>query len=328
MDKNTTNLIKFACCILIFFHHYFILEVFACTWGRIACSVFFFLSSYGICKSQEKNNYKLLTFCQKRLSRILIPYVLVNLLAIIGVSFMQKGVLAIPLYQLVGHGIKYINDFIFTDFLFYVFGLCKIDGAMWFIDVLLLSYIFIWFVTKINNKVCRDVLVIICPICLLVLDRICKTHICLWPTDTIGIISGILLFDNEKRVLSVIKSKHHLFQILCFIIFCASVFLYMFLKDNSAIEWKYLEMIMLLYSFSSICIAMSIPVAYRCPYTKICTALGGVSFFVYLLHIKVVDVINFYSYEPLLWYSLISLAILSALLFQIDNKIQKAIWRT
>lgn len=275
MDKNTTNLIKFACCILIFFHHYYILEDFACTWGRIACAIFFFLSSYGICKSQEKNNYTLLTFCKKRLTRIFIPYVLVNLLAIIGVSFLQKGVLAIPLFQLVGHGITYVDDSSFTDFLLYTIGLYKIDGAMWFIDVLLLSYIFIWFVIKMNHKVCRDALVIFCPICLLALDRVCKTHICLWPTDVIGIITGILFFNHEKKVLSFIKYKHRLFQIFSLILFTAGVFLYMFLKDNSAIEWKYLEMMMLLYSFFSICIVISISIAYRCPYTKACTILGG-----------------------------------------------------
>ena len=40
-------------------------------------------------------------------------------------------------------------------------------------------------------------IILIVPITLLFLDRICNTHICLWPTDVIGIITGVLFFEYE-----------------------------------------------------------------------------------------------------------------------------------
>lgn len=303
------------------------MEDFACTWGRIACAVFFFLSSYGICKSQQKNNYNFLTFCKKRLSRIYIPYVMTNLLAIIGSALLLKTAFEIPRYELVGHGIVFTEYCSYTKFLNYIFGFNKIDGVMWFIDVLILSYIFIWIVRKIGKRPFRIALIVVVPVILLIFDRICKTHICLWPTDVIGIILGLIFFEFEQTIIFFAKNYYRPILSISIASFSALIFLYIKLKDDNAIEWKYMEMIMLLYSLFSIFIALSISVSNKCNHHKICSALGGISFFVYLLHIKVINVIYYFDIKPLLTYSLIFVAVLSVIMFQIDNKIQKLIWK-
>ena len=303
------------------------MEDFACTWGRIACAVFFFLSSYGICKSQQKNDYNFLSFCKKRLSRIYNPLVIVNLLAILGGSLLLKNAFVIPQYKLVGHEIVFIEDYSFATFFYYIFGFNKIDGATWFIDVLILSYIFIWLVRKIEKRLFRITFIVVVPVILLIFDRICGTHICLWPTDVIGIIMGLLSFEFEQTITSFIKNYYRPVLSISIASFSALIFLYIKLKDNNTIEWKYMEMIMLLYSLFSIFIVLSISISNKCNHPKLCSALGGISFFVYLLHIKVINVINFFDIRPLLTYSLIFVAVLSVILFQIDNRIQKLIWK-
>ena len=325
MDRNITNLTKFGCCVLIFLHHFFILEDFACTWGRIACAVFFFLSSYGICKSQQKNNYTFLTFFKKRLSRIYIPYVTINLIFIIGGALLLKG-FVIPQYELVGHEMGFVDDFSVITVFFYLIGLLKIDGATWFIDVLLLSYILIWLTGKISDRKYRILAIVTVPITLLFIDRVCETHICLWPTDVIGIIMGVLFFEYEKEVSLRIKAKYYLFLLGSILLFLLCVSLYTKLKDSEVVEWKYMEMLILLYSFFSICIVLSISLVHQCKYTKVCTFMGGGSFFIYLLHIKVINILNYYSFVPLLFYSIIFVAILSIIMYQLDNKIQKTLW--
>ena len=327
MDRNITNLTKFGCCVLIFFHHFFVLEDFACTWGRIACAVFFFLSSYGICKSQQKNNYTFIAFFKKRLSRIYIPYVTINLVFIIGGALLLKGLFIIPQYKLVGHEIGFVDDFSIVTAFYYLIGLLKIDGAMWFIDVLLLSYIFIWLIGKISDRRYRIPVIIIVPITLLFLDRICNTHICLWPTDVIGIITGVLFFEYEKEVGLRIKAKYNLFLLGSIFLFLLCVYLYTTLKDSEMIEWKYMEMLILAYSFFSICIVLSISLVHKCKYPKVCTFMGGVSFFVYLLHIKVINVLNYYNFVPLLLYSILFVSIMSIIMYLLDNRIQKALWK-
>lgn len=78
MDRNITNLVKFICCILIVIHHAYLGKTLTTPLGTQACTIFFFLSAYGIAKSLLSNNMGILPFVQKRLSKIYMPLLFVN----------------------------------------------------------------------------------------------------------------------------------------------------------------------------------------------------------------------------------------------------------
>lgn len=325
MDRNTTNLLKFGCCLLIFFHHFYILEDFVCTWGRTACSVFFFLSAYGVSKSQQKNNYHFITFFKKRLSRIFIPYLITIFLAIL-FSFFLAGSFSIPIYQLVGHEICFVEGFSILDFFIYLFGVKKIDGAMWFIDVIIISYAFIWLILRLKIKWLRLSIVLTVPVILLVLDRLLSINICKWPTDVIGIVIGIVFFEYETSITATIKRNYRVCLSSSIVLWFFFVGLYMFLQNTESVKWRYMELTILLFSIFSICVACCLSLK-KVKYTKICSLMGGGSFFIYLLHIKVINVLAYYDVVPLLLSSLICVMVLSYLFYLLDKQIQILLWK-
>lgn len=326
MDKNITNLIKFICCLLIFFHHYFILEIMVSAWGRIACSVFFFLSAYGVCKSLQRSKYGFIIYSQKRLSKIYLPYVLINILAILGGGFLI-GDFVIPEYKLIGHELFFLKDFSLFTLINYTAGFNKIDGAMWFLDVLLISYVFIWFIEGLSSKWMRLFLAITIPVILLILDRVLNTSwICMWPTDTIGIIAGIIYFEFESKFNQFIMKYYKMvltFAILLWILF---VGLYTLGLNSPFVAWRYMEMTILLYSFFSICIVICLSLKIKVNHPSMCSFLGGVSFFVYLSHIKVIDVLAYFQFKPLVAYAFVFVLLTSIFLYYGNSIIQKTIW--
>ena len=81
MSKTYTNNMKAIACLLIFVHHFYmhnsgVVQIL----GIWMVSVFFFFSAYGLCFSLEKN-IGFAEYLKKRISKVWIPYLLVNLAA-------------------------------------------------------------------------------------------------------------------------------------------------------------------------------------------------------------------------------------------------------
>lgn len=58
MDRTYTDIVKIVCCVLFFLHHFCLGNPWAAPLGYIACSILFFLSSYVLCKSQDRKNFR------------------------------------------------------------------------------------------------------------------------------------------------------------------------------------------------------------------------------------------------------------------------------
>lgn len=160
MNRVYTDLIKFLCCILIFIHHFFLKSPLVALLGYIACSIFFFLSAYGVSKSLSKKKMSIYTFCEHRMLKIYKPLLLVNVLFISVTSLLCIGIYSIPIFDVFGTKITYVYKYGIGDLMEYVLGLRKIDSITWFLDVLLISYLLMWCVSRIRRTSLKNFLTI------------------------------------------------------------------------------------------------------------------------------------------------------------------------
>lgn len=97
MNRTYTDLIKFISAIAIFVHHFYLKNPAVTSLGFVACGVFFFFSAYGISKSLQHNPIRFGNFCKKRLLKIYMPLLLVNLITLLLVSpICNDGSFGIP----------------------------------------------------------------------------------------------------------------------------------------------------------------------------------------------------------------------------------------
>ena len=91
IPPQTSNLLKVLCCLIIALHHYSqqlhiiqpdcnpILRLFASQGGYIGVAFFFFLSGYGLIKSELKKHLSLIGFVTKRIRKVYIPTLIVTI---------------------------------------------------------------------------------------------------------------------------------------------------------------------------------------------------------------------------------------------------------
>lgn len=139
IDKNLSDWIKVICALLIMLTHYggyalskpelnstinYLMSGGITYIGPV--SIFFFLSGYGLMKAEIKTHRSIKSFLKHRISKIYLPVVLVS-------------IIWLPVYAI------YIDNSTFTDTSFdqiiYSVTIKFLDGALWFIQSLLLLYL-------------------------------------------------------------------------------------------------------------------------------------------------------------------------------------------
>lgn len=139
LSRNLTDLVKFIACLMIALHHYsqgmviagthnLIYMLFSTQGGWLGVAIFFFLSGYGLMKSDLMHHLSLVQFMKKRLLKTYLPAILISLLwggyllAIGGGKFQTLHI---------EHIIWYFND----EVLWFVRAICKLY---------VLFYIYAW----------------------------------------------------------------------------------------------------------------------------------------------------------------------------------------
>lgn len=133
LDRNITDLLKFVACIMVAMSHYsgyalaegvsssVIYKVIAATGGYLGVAVFF-LSGYGLMKSDQKRHRNFAEFCKRRLAKAWLPAVVVSAIWL-GVAYFVDLDLLCNKHYLLG--------------LLWWFN----DEVMWFIRVILIMYV-------------------------------------------------------------------------------------------------------------------------------------------------------------------------------------------
>lgn len=293
MNREFTNIVKFICCVLIFLHHYFLGEIWVSTFGRMACAVFFFLSSYGIVNSLQKSSLSLLEFSKKRLIKVYTPLLFVNIVTII-ITSIVVGLGAIPVFNVFCDRIS-LHETTITETFLYAFNWHKMDSVTWFIDCLLICYLFLWGVEKVEARKKRILVAIVCYV--LIVGTTFKITPPTWYViDTSGLMCGLFVAEFEPVVERYLTKKKTVISLL-------SVFALTTVSDivfQDLFLGRYLKMLTIMYSITACMLVCSASFKATIKCTKVATYLGGLSFFVYLVHIKISNLVNIYCPNAIL----------------------------
>lgn len=144
LDRNVTDFIKVIACVMVAMSHYsgyalannvsssVLYHIIAAVGGYLGVAIFFFLSGYGLMKSEMKYPLQWVDFLNKRLTKTWLPAVLVSLIWL--------GVAAIVGLDLL------CNQRYFSGV---VWGFN--DEVMWFVRVILMMYCFFYIYRLISR---------------------------------------------------------------------------------------------------------------------------------------------------------------------------------
>ena len=135
LDRNITDLLKFVACIMVAMSHYsgyvlaegvsssVIYKAVAANGGYFGVAIFFFLSGYGLMKSDQKRHRNIQEFCKRRLAKAWLPAVIVSTIWLTIAYFVDLDLLCNSNHYLLGI-LWWFND-----------------EVMWFIRVILIMYL-------------------------------------------------------------------------------------------------------------------------------------------------------------------------------------------
>ncbi len=145
LDRNITDLLKFIACIMVAMSHYsgyalaegvsssVIYKAVAANGGYLGVAIFFFLSGYGLMKSDQKCHRNISEFCKRRLAKAWLPAVIVSAIWLAVAYFVDLDLLC--------------NDHYLLGILWW-FN----DEVMWFIRVILIMYIFFYIYSLASRR--------------------------------------------------------------------------------------------------------------------------------------------------------------------------------
>lgn len=315
MNKNTTNLIRFICCIMIFMHHFFLGHPIVHGLGHLGCTIFFFLSSYGISKSLMKTPVRFFVFFKKKIIKIWLPLIIVNLLSIIATNIFFTNQLSFPIYDIFCEKISYVPITSFTKLIGLLIGYPKIDSVTWFLDVLLLSYPGLWY---INNKKIPLKFIVYCFILWFIIGfSIIKSY---YIIDIQGILIGLLYAKYEQSINIKLQKK----PIIIMFFFLFIIFFIFDITTSNTLEGRYNKIISLIYSLSFLPLVAIFSTKYNVK-LHIASFLGGISYFIYLLHVKVSCITNNIYGSNNLGMSILFTIIFSSILYYLNQFLSRHI---
>lgn len=158
LSLDTSNLIKAICCIVIIMHHYALRvnipllgPYFGLQSGNQALTLFMLMSGFGVVKSEIIHKSTVNTFLKRRFLKLLIPFWIVNFLTILAYSLINpQKPFGVNLDEIrvwdyfwnFGTG-----QYVFLDYVKLFLGIKEVDGAYWFLEVILYSYV-VFLITK------------------------------------------------------------------------------------------------------------------------------------------------------------------------------------
>lgn len=316
MNRTFTDLVKFISCIAIFIHHFFLESPVVAMFGYIACSIFFFLSAYGIYKSLTKKPMELVPFCKYRLLKIYKPLLLVNVLFIILTGPLCLRNIGIPIFDVFCNSITFVKQADMFQIIEYAIGLVKIDSITWFLDVLFVSYFLIWGISKMRkrkefsyNRCCWGLFVGLCPP---------YPPIYYW-IDPVGIVIGLLFTVNDNLIIDRIKKNYVPLVTLAIILLLFAVISVQYILRDSLLG-RYQKCLALCASLLSVFLVIIIGLNIKMKRYTVITWLSSISYFIYLIHVKVANIVCYMLGHSSFILSLVLVICLSGILYK-ANKI-------
>lgn len=218
--------------------------------GPKAVSIFFFLSAYGLTSSLIANDRYLDGFINKKILRLYIPYILVNITVII---------LNYP----------FTNGTNSTEYLILsLFGFTTLTH-LWFIKTIVLFYLFFWAAFRFSSEIFASILV---TLCIFIYMFFCS-ELGLgpwWYESSLGFSLGIFFTIYKEKIITLIKNRY-LFVITFLLI------LYSILRYGLSQKIPSLNIVLFDFIFMTIISKISMD-------SKILGFIGTISLEVYITH--------------------------------------------
>lgn len=304
LDRGMTDLLKFLSCIMIALHHYSqgmvvagshnpIYQLLSTQGGWLGVAVFFFLSGYGLMKSDMKNHLKLFPFLKKRLLKTYLPAVFV--------SFLWGGYLIIT--KKVSFNLSWVKGVLWN------FN----DEVLWFVRIIIILYLTFYVYCVVHKIIGKYYSRSFADIFLLLIFSISSyVFLC----HIIGFVHGssVLLFflgmSIAKYNFYYLKLIRKIYPIL--LVFTIIILL-TFIKRHDA-EWIHL-LINYFCIFSAIVLFAFFNLRIQVP-----KLMGEISYDVYLVHNKFLLILkSIYTVAPL--WQFVVFTIMGSLLFHKTRKL-------
>lgn len=317
MNRTFTDWGKFLSCIVIFIHHFYLSSPVVSSFGHIACAIFFFFSAYGISKSLDNNPMSMWRFAKRRLRKVYKPLLIVNLFFIMVTGILTIGQFEIPIFSVFCDKITFIAPLNHFEYALYLFGIKKIDSVTWFLDVLLMAYILIWViqkneVIKYRNRVTVDAYTIYLIGCAVFTPPI------YYYVDTVGILLGIILANNETLICRYLNKGRGVGWLLMFMILGICIFLY---EYHDILLGRYQKPLDFLLALLIVVLVARMAYQIKWKSNRAIAEFAGVSFFVYLCHVKIANLVFYCLGYPSFLLSLILVILISFILYKLNSKI-------
>ena len=298
-DKNSSNAMRgFWCLVIVLVHipsmYQNRIQNMIGSFAYIGVTFFFMTSAYGLRFSIEKNPDSIKHFWRKRLPKLIVPCILVNIVEL-GINAIQKEQISIV-------KILYINQWV-----------------QW----LLVCYMFFWITYRFVKKN-RDLiicsLVVGFSLCIYFFDiHITQTT---WCTEVFGFLYGILLFNEKERIYKWVNQK----WIKKSIFFCLAGIgiggVYLQFKEVWFLGDYFLKIIL---GISIIIIMLAFNIQFKIG-NKISLFLGNISYEIYLLQWTVMALVTSFHLNNSGIY-IIAVLLITILIAWVVHKIVNLVWK-
>lgn len=268
LDKQYTDCVKGIMIITIVIHHLAqkianpgVIYCFSDA-GYLCVSVFFFYSGYGLIISKIKKSDYLKMFWYKRIFRVMLPFVLVNIFFLI------------LYYLLLG------KIFSITDIIFNIVGISLFDNVMWYVVCIIIFYCIFYIAFSYLDETKALMAVFIFSA---VYVLICyKVKMGVWWFDTAFCFSaGIVMGKYKNRLLKILKSKYSCLLFVSLLGLIVSQYKKVHILNNMLASMFFLIFLM--------------SVLYKIKINnKILKSIGNISFEIYLIHMKIYTIYTNY----------------------------------
>ena len=300
LDKDLTDLIKFLSCLMIALHHYSqgmvvagthnpIYLLFSTQGGWLGVAIFFFLSGYGLMKSDMKNHQTPIQFFKKRLLKTYLPAVLISVIWCV--------------YLLIWGGEKNNDRWILC--LLWNFN----DEVLWFVRAILKLYLSFYvyvYIALLSPRWFKPFIYIV------------LASIAVWLVD-VGFVHGssVLLFfigmsiaEYDEWYFRMIRKVYAPIVILCTMV----ALMFVFRHDAAWIH--------LLINYFLIALGIIVIAVFNIKVSSLPKWIGGTSYDIYLVHNKALILLRpAYAIVPL--WEFVGLTALFTILFYNLRKLIK-----
>lgn len=273
LDKNNTDNIKGFAIICIIFHHIVqkisnpgILMPFKGV-GYLFVSIFFFLSGYGLVISYMKKDNYLNNFFIKRLSKIYIPFVIVNSINLLMNTFILE--------------IEYTAK----EFIFNLTGINLMSSAMWYLVSIIFWYIVFYIVLKNLPKSKVSSVMFGVGICYFIICY-CLGLSKNWYDTAFTFPMGVFVGLNKDKIEKLISEQY--IKILCL---SSILFIITFILNYGRVDIGSI-IIRAITSITFTILFLLLHVKIDVSKNKFLIFIGSISFELYLIHDRLLEVLN------------------------------------